>query len=355
MTLLSRIRRWVEEEKRYLWIVIALALFHALFSILGAHKTPLEQGMALVAEEEGPDEEAFLSTLRENPSLHLLVGFGTLLVLFLLSIGLVFSVRLLWLGVRGRISVPWRVPEQTIGWTIRDVFHVVVLLLLSMVCIEFFQALFFHLFPTDRAESLRLVGGTFLMDVAVLILILHLVRLQKKQNFLHLGLTTAAFFRNFLFGIKNYLVLLPLLFYSLLFSLWVADFLQFSPPPQPLHTLLQEERVGVLFFFLVSLVVLWGPMIEEVFFRGFLYNALKVRWGRGWAALFSGSLFAILHANWIGFLPITLLGLLLAYSYEWTGSLIASMAIHILHNSLILGLFFLTAHFSQLSGTVFFS
>jgi membrane protease YdiL (CAAX protease family) len=50
----------------------------------------------------------------------------------------------------------------------------------------------------------------------------------------------------------------------------------------------------------------------------------------------SGALFALLHGHWMGFLPITLLGCLMAYAYDRTGSLLAPLMIHILHNSVLM-------------------
>jgi membrane protease YdiL (CAAX protease family) len=43
----------------------------------------------------------------------------------------------------------------------------------------------------------------------------------------------------------------------------------------------------------------------------------------------------------VGFLPIMALGLLLTYLYEKTGSLVSSMAVHIMHNVAMVILVFL--------------
>ena len=94
-------------------------------------------------------------------------------------------------------------------------------------------------------------------------------------------------------------------------------------------------------------MVLVGPIVEETFFRGFLYNALKKQWGMRWAMVTSGIFFALLHANWVGFLPIALLGITLAYVYELTGTLVASITLHALHNALVMGLLFAMRDLSQ--------
>jgi membrane protease YdiL (CAAX protease family) len=77
-----------------------------------------------------------------------------------------------------------------------------------------------------------------------------------------------------------------------------------------------------------------------VFFRGFAYNAVKRKWGIPSAMALTAIVFAGLHINLIGFLPIMMLGFLLAYMYEKTGSLISSITIHMIHNALTVGFWF---------------
>jgi len=55
--------------------------------------------------------------------------------------------------------------------------------------------------------------------------------------------------------------------------------------------------------------------------------------GKQKAILVSGLLFAIVHLDVYIFLQIFILGLLLAYLFEKTGSLIAPITVHIFHNS----------------------
>ena len=44
--------------------------------------------------------------------------------------------------------------------------------------------------------------------------------------------------------------------------------------------------------------------------------------GRGFALAFSSLLFASLHANWAGFLPLAVLGAVFALAYEQTGDFV---------------------------------
>jgi membrane protease YdiL (CAAX protease family) len=77
--------------------------------------------------------------------------------------------------------------------------------------------------------------------------------------------------------------------------------------------------------------VLVAPLAEETFFRGFVFGGLR-RYGFFWAALVSGLLFSAAHANLGGLIPLTLVGMLFAWSYSRTGSLWTSIYAHFTFN-----------------------
>ncbi len=95
----------------------------------------------------------------------------------------------------------------------------------------------------------------------------------------------------------------------------------------------------------VPLVVLVGvlslavaPFMEETFFRGFLFGGLRGRWGVFWAALGTGFLFSLAHIDPLLFIPFTAVGMLFAWGYVYSGSLLASVIAHLLFNGLSFGL-----------------
>jgi membrane protease YdiL (CAAX protease family) len=85
------------------------------------------------------------------------------------------------------------------------------------------------------------------------------------------------------------------------------------------------------------LAVLAAPVAEETFFRGFLFAGLRVRWGTFWAALASGLLFAALHFNLGSIVPFTVIGMLLAWAYVFSGSLWTAIGAHFIFNSVSFG------------------
>jgi hypothetical protein len=81
------------------------------------------------------------------------------------------------------------------------------------------------------------------------------------------------------------------------------------------------------------LAIVAAPIAEETFFRGFLFPALRGRWGTFSAALGSGLLFAALHFNLGSLVPFTIIGMLLAWAYVFSGSLWVAIGAHFLFNS----------------------
>jgi len=84
---------------------------------------------------------------------------------------------------------------------------------------------------------------------------------------------------------------------------------------------------------LIVFAVVVAPIFEELLFRGFAYPALKERVGTVGALLLVSALFALMHAHVASAAPLFALGLALVFAYEYTGSIVAPMALHALFNA----------------------
>ena len=93
----------------------------------------------------------------------------------------------------------------------------------------------------------------------------------------------------------------------------------------------------VLLGLLSFTAVIVAPVSEEVLFRGYLYPVSKRFIGRAPAVLFSALVFAAIHHNALALVPLCFLALLLALSYELTGSIWAPIGIHLLFNGVTVG------------------
>lgn len=96
-----------------------------------------------------------------------------------------------------------------------------------------------------------------------------------------------------------------------------------------LFTSTHDTTLIIAFTFLATIA---APFMEELVYRGFLFNALA-RYLPVWvAAIVSGVLFGLSHGSSSAFLPLAASGVVLAYVYQRSGSLTASMLTHALFN-----------------------
>lgn len=122
----------------------------------------------------------------------------------------------------------------------------------------------------------------------------------------------------------------------------------------------QEQAVGFahdvkgigLVMAAVSLVIL-PPLVEEVMFRGFLFTTLRRKLSFAWTTAVVSIIFGLMHLFgggsgsviiWIAFLDTFVLSLVLCYLRERTGSIWASIGLHMLKNCIVfVNLFIISA------------
>jgi membrane protease YdiL (CAAX protease family) len=105
-------------------------------------------------------------------------------------------------------------------------------------------------------------------------------------------------------------------------SEWFDADLAWGPPAAVAVTV-----VGAVFF---------APLFEELIFRGLLYGSLRSRFSWPVAAVASALVFGIAHGYGVaGFLSVLVSGVLWAWVYERTGSLLPSIAAHVVNNAAV--------------------
>lgn len=107
------------------------------------------------------------------------------------------------------------------------------------------------------------------------------------------------------------------------------------PQHIPMEDFLKTPSAAVLTaVFAVSL----GPLMEELFFRGFLYPVLVRRWGLFAAVSITSVAFGLIHGAQLAFSPglvliVFLVGLVLTLVRAKTGSVGSSFVVHVSYNS----------------------
>jgi len=86
-----------------------------------------------------------------------------------------------------------------------------------------------------------------------------------------------------------------------------------------------------------------GPLMEELFFRGFLYPTLVRRFGVTASVLLTAAAFGLIHGAQLAFTPglifiIFLVGLVLTIVRAKTNSVGSSFVVHVAYNSTIVAM-----------------
>ncbi|QZT37104.1 CPBP family intramembrane metalloprotease [Halosquirtibacter xylanolyticus] len=135
-------------------------------------------------------------------------------------------------------------------------------------------------------------------------------------------------------------LLLPFILMDVSIQYYMADintwFTQLIPVPDWFNQLFARifERAPSQWVGIAK-VVLIGPIIEELIFRGIIMNGFLRNYSKTKAILISALLFGFFHMNPWQFIPATILGVLVGILRAQTGSIWAAIAGHSIHNGLV--------------------
>ena len=101
----------------------------------------------------------------------------------------------------------------------------------------------------------------------------------------------------------------------------------------------ESSSIDIAFLFLSVVIV--TPIAEELLFRGYILDSIKRMHGDWPAIIGSALLFALVHFNLFGMVPIIMAGVIYGWLRIKTGSLLPSIACHMMWNLMALSLTYL--------------
>jgi len=104
-------------------------------------------------------------------------------------------------------------------------------------------------------------------------------------------------------------------------------FPQWATTQNVVETTLQVDTHWGLFVSFLSVGIM-APLCEEVLFRGYLYHAVHVKFGRWTSVAITSLLFAVVHGQWFQLFPLFMAGVFLNWFYLHSRSLIATVLMH---------------------------
>ena len=124
-------------------------------------------------------------------------------------------------------------------------------------------------------------------------------------------------------------------FALMLYPMLVHNLGSHLPAQPPLVYLVGDTPLeGRVLVIIVACLI--APMGEELFFRGYIYRFVGLRWGPTVALWVTSVWFGIMHGAEYA-LPLTFMGFLFGYLRQRTGGLAAPVLAHMLHNTLTVG------------------
>jgi membrane protease YdiL (CAAX protease family) len=294
-------------------------------------------------KEQLKDVKSIEAFFKENPSLAISVQTLVILASIIFLIGGTFLIGF-WFRPQMRqkiANLPFFDPAT---WNFAMLFKVGLLFIVVSLLISGVLNVVQKYILTAWSFNFVMLLQTTLIDLACLVLMIKQIK-NQKGGWASLGfrIPENGFLKEVLYGFLGYCCVFPIFIVTLGVLLIIVSLTGYEPEAHPLVNIFLEEetRSPWVVYYSVFLAIIIAPILEEVFFRGFCYNIFKKEWGVTLALMLSSSLFALIHQNIFAFLPIFALGFALAYLYEVRRSLVASVTMHIIHNSLFIAYFFI--------------
>jgi uncharacterized protein len=283
---------------------------------------------ALLAQQQQQAATAFTSLLLivGIPGLSLVLGVGILLTVLLQRL----------LQPKQAILSPEKFTAWTVPWDGEIVWQVLIFgfFLVGQIAIPFVfgglrsAGLLNPLSDSERGKAILILLNYLLLAAGGLAVLYGSISPYKPlpEGWFNLKFNS----RWLLWGVGGYLAALPLVVGVSLVNQRIWQGQGGSNPILPI-ALEGKDALSIGIFFFTAAIA--APVFEEILFRGFLLPSLTRYVPMWWAIATSSLLFAVAHLSLSEVLPLTVLGMMLAFVYARSGSLLSSMLLHSLWNA----------------------
>lgn len=223
-------------------------------------------------------------------------------------------------------------------WDMRDVikamlFYFFMAFIGSPILFQFISLIIGRDWVKSIGENSAIILFSLLVNILACLYVVYIICVEHKQPLVSAGLILTNWKNDIRAGIKRYLIAIPILMTTGIVVDLISKLAGSAPQQQEIVKRVLGEKSIPTLIFMITFGAIIAPVIEEFLFRGFLLTAMNKYFGRWKAILISSLVFASVHLNIHVFLQIFILGILLGYVFERTGSLVAPIAIHVIHNS----------------------
>lgn len=122
---------------------------------------------------------------------------------------------------------------------------------------------------------------------------------------------------------------------------WIAEATGSPETQHAIQQITQESGSAASILPLIVSAVIVAPIVEEIFFRGFIYNLLKKLTVIPVAAIASGIFFGAVHISLVQCTVLSIFGIVQCFLYEHTRSILYPILLHMIFNGLAMTALFL--------------
>lgn len=180
--------------------------------------------------------------------------------------------------------------------------------------------------------------GIFLAQIVPLLIWLLVVRLCHRNGLAAVGVRSGRLLTGVGYGVVAFLAVLPVCFLALAANEHLNGLVGIPVHEHPLEEVVRLHRETWVVLLAIAQAGVLAAVCEEFAFRGILMMSLLRPIGAVWAMVLTSIVFAPVHLpnEPQAILPLTVLGLALAYVAYRTRSLVAPIITHFLFNTFML-------------------
>ena len=201
-------------------------------------------------------------------------------------------------------------------------------------------ALWFALYWAGLSDGLAFSISSLLIEIILIPLVLLYIyvdgSLDRIKEMLKFGSLKRVLI--LILAIPIVVTIIDLILNMIYAVVWIGIFGEPSTNTD-LGTDWESSSIDIAFLFLSVVIV--TPIAEELLFRGYILDSIKRMHGDWPAIIGSALLFALVHFNLFGMVPIIMAGVIYGWLRIKTGSLLPSIACHMMWNLMALSLTYL--------------
>ncbi|MBI4234728.1 CPBP family intramembrane metalloprotease [Candidatus Peregrinibacteria bacterium] len=228
--------------------------------------------------------------------------------------------------MKKHFTTPWKGVETAL------ILLETVILIVATLLVSHFLDLN-KLLKTEAAKFSFIIISFFVLWLILITPLLIHTGYRYKLKISHFGFNKVSLKKTVLYAVLTYLLFHLLNLLIVIFMLYTDIKIPGYQTQKFLLPLIGDNNFYLLIIGFVTIII--GPIIEEIFFRGFILRSLGDKIGLFFASIISALLFALLHFQFEVFFPILILGLLINQLVIKTNSLYPAIAFHILNNAVV--------------------